>query len=329
MNTSICITTLNEEKSIGPLLDALYSQSKKADEIIIVDAGSMDKTLEIINHYPACISYAGSIAGRQKKAARIILLVEPGCSRAKGRNLGVEIAKSEIIAMTDAGCVPRPDWLKNITLPFETDRVGVSVGFYTMTGVPPVSRAMSVFLGTAPHNFDVSFLPSTRSIAFRKSEWLRIGGFPESSNGTAEDTVFNYKLLKSGVKLARVKSAIVEWGMPVDIKEFFWKVFDYAKGDAKSKIWIFPGKSLTSHNIKALSVVLRYLIAVILFFYCLIISPPLFVYLFICIFGYFLWAFRKVFLEKGKVEVAIWGPVLQVVADVAVIGGFISGIIGK
>ena len=141
--------------------------------------------------------------------------------------------------------------------------------------------------------------------------------------------MFNYKLLKSGVKLARVKTAIVEWGMPVDIKEFFWKVFDYAKGDAKSKIWIFPGKSLTSHNIKALSVVLRYLIAVILFFYCLIVSPPLFVYWFICLFGYFLWAYRKVFIEKGKVAVAIWGPVLQVVSDAAVIGGFISGIIGR
>lgn len=327
MNTSICITTLNEENSIGLLLDALYSQSKKTDEIIIVDAGSTDKTVEIINHY-------------QKRYGNLKLLREK-CSRAKGRNLGVEIAKSEIIAMTDAGCVPRPDWLKNITLPFNTDRVGVSAGFYkmvpailpssayVMTGSVPVSRAMSVFLGTAPHNFDVSFLPSTRSIAFRKSEWLRIGGFPESASGTAEDTVFNYNLLKNGVKLARVKNAIVEWGMPGDIKEFFWKVFNYAKGDAKSKIWLFPGKSLTSHNIKALSVVLRYLFALILLIYCLVVNTSLLIIWFLGFLAYFFWSYRKVFIEKGKVEVAIWGPVLQVVADVAVIGGFISGIIGK
>lgn len=315
MNISICITTFNEEKSIGPLLESLYSQSKKADEIIIVDAGSTDKTVEIINHY-------------QKRYGNLKLLREK-CSRAKGRNLGVEIAKSEIIAMTDAGCIPRADWLKNITIPFGTDRVGVSAGFYVMTGSDPVNRAMSVFLGTSPRNFDVSFLPSTRSIAFRKSVWQGIGGFPESSTGAAEDTVFNYQLLKNGVKLARVKNAVVEWGIPRDIKEFFWKVFNYAKGDAKSKIWLFPGKSLTSHNIKALSIVLRYLFALVLSMYCLIVSPPLLIYLIICLFAYLFWAFRKVLIEKGKVEVAIWGPVLQLVCDVGVIGGFFTGIFKK
>lgn len=315
MNISICITTLNEEKSIGQLLDGLYSQSKKADEIIIVDAGSTDKTVEIINHY-------------QKRYGNLKLLREK-CSRAKGRNLGVEISKNEIIAMTDAGCVPRSDWLKNITIPFETDRVGVSAGFYIMTGGTPVSRAMSVFLGTAPHNFDVSFLPSTRSIAFRKSVWQGIGGFPESAVGAAEDTVFNYNLLKSGVKLARVKNAIVEWGMPGDIKEFFWKIFNYAKGDAKSKIWLFPGKSLTSHNIKALSIVLRYLFAIILFIYCLTVNAPLLLVWFLGFLVYLFWAFRKVLIEKGKVEVAIWGPVLQIVCDCGVMGGFLSGLLKR
>lgn len=315
MNISICITTLNEEKSIGLLLDSLYSQSKKADEIIIVDAGSTDKTVEIINHY-------------QKRYGNLKLLREK-CSRAKGRNLGVEVSKNEIIAMTDAGCIPRSDWLKNLVLPFNTDRVGVSAGFYHMIGANPVSRAMSIFLGTSPHNFDISFLPSTRSIAFRKSVWQAVGGFPESANGAAEDTVFNFKLLNSGVKLARVKNAVVEWGMPGDIKEFFWKIFNYAKGDAKSKIWLFPGKSLTSHNIKALSIVLRYLFAIIFFAYCLTVSTSLLLIWFLGFLVYLFWAFRKVLIEKGKVEVAIWGPVLQLTSDFGVMGGFLSGVFKK
>ena len=89
MNISICITTFNEEGSIGPLLDSLLAQTKKAEEIVIVDGGSTDKTVEIIRHY-------------QKKDRRIKLLTEK-CSRAKGRNIGIEIAKNEIIAITDAG----------------------------------------------------------------------------------------------------------------------------------------------------------------------------------------------------------------------------------
>lgn len=315
MKISVCITTLNEEKSIGSLLDSLYSQSRKADEIIIVDAGSTDKTVEIINHY-------------QKRYGNLKLLREK-CSRAKGRNLATEISESEIIAMTDAGCVPHSDWLRNITLPFEIVKVGVSAGFYSMTGAPPVSQAMSVYMGVTPNDFDSTFLPSTRSIALRKSVWEKVGGFPENLDGAAEDTVFNYKLLKHAVKIVRVKNAIVEWGMPESILEFRNKIFEYAKGDAKSKIWFFPGKSITSHNIHSLLIILRYLGAIGLFIYCLIANTSLFIYWLICLFVYFLWAFRKVFLEKGKVEVAIWGPVLQIASDISVISGFVSGILGK
>lgn len=315
MKISVCVTTLNEEETIASLLDSLFSQSAKPEEIIIVDAGSKDKTVEIISHY-------------QKKFGLIKLLKEK-CSRAKGRNMAVDIAKNEIIAMTDAGCVPNKDWLASLTLPFSTDRVGVAAGFYTMKGETPISQAMSIFLGTSDKNFDVSFLPSTRSIAFRKSVWAEVGGFPESIPGAAEDTVFNYKLLKNGVKISRVKNAIVEWGMPGSILEFRNKIFDYAKGDAKSKIWIYPNKSVTSHNIHSLSILLRYIAAAVLFVYCLIVNTSLFAYLLIGLFAYFFWSFRKIYIQKGKVNIAIWGPVLQIVSDFAVIGGFISGMFIK
>ena len=51
MNISLCITVKNEEKSIGPLLDSIFAGTKKPDEIIIVDGGSTDKTLSVINNY--------------------------------------------------------------------------------------------------------------------------------------------------------------------------------------------------------------------------------------------------------------------------------------
>ncbi len=314
MNISICITTFNEEGSIGPLLDSLLSQSKKANEIVIVDGGSKDRTLEIIRHY-------------QKKESGIKVLAEK-CSRAKGRNLGIEIAKGEIIAVTDAGCVADRDWLKNITLPFATDRVSISAGFYKMTGNTPMSQAMAVFLGVTPRKFNIGFLPSTRSVAFRKTVWEEIGGFPDEAKNSAEDTYFNYSALKLGMKYARVKNAIVEWGMPQTLKEFYEKIRNYAFWDGRTKIWMFPGKGLTSHNIKALSILFRYLVGVTLFIYSFkfVVLLP---YLIILFFGYLFWAFRKVYLEKGKVEIAIWGPVLQLTSDFAVVSGFLSGVLRR
>lgn len=303
MNISVCITTLNEEESIAPLLDSLLAQTKKPDQIIIVDAGSADRTIEIIRHY-------------QKKDGRVKLLVEKECSRAKGRNLGVEIAKNGIIAMTDAGCVADKNWLKRLLEPFKTGEVDVSAGFYHMAANNSFEKAESIFLGVQPNNFDITFLPSTRSIAFTKEIWEKVGGFPEKTKGTAEDTLFNLKLVKNEAKIARVKNAIVEWGMPGSIKEFGNKIFEYAKGDAKSKVWFFPGKGVTSHNIKALSILFRYIAVVSILVFSLKF-PILLPCLTILIFVYLVWAYRK----AGP-----WGPILQVVSDFGVMRGFVKGL---
>lgn len=312
MNISVCITVFNEEQSISALLDSLLNQTRKPDEIVIVDGGSRDKTIEIINHF-------------QQKDRRIKLLKEK-CSRAEGRNLSVETAKNEIIAITDAGCLVHRDWLEQITEPFRNKEIEVSAGFYKMVGESDMSRAMSVYLGVTPGKFDVKFLPSTRSIAFKKRIWEQVGGFPENLEGTAEDTIFDLKLVKSEAKIARVKTAIVEWGMPESLPEFFKKIRDYAKGDAESKNWVFPGKGITSHNIKAIFVLLRYIVAVLL----LVLSfkyTPLFPIPMVLFLLYLVWAFRKVFLEFGKASIAIYGPVLQITADLGVIIGLIDGLL--
>lgn len=310
MNISVCLTVLNEEGSIGPLLDSLLAQTKKPDQIIIVDGGSSDRTVAIIRHY-------------QQRDGRIKLLVEK-CSRARGRNLACEIAKGEIIAMTDADCVARRDWLENITVPFKNKQVDISAGFYSMVGCSSMQKAESVFLGVLPSHFDINFLPSTRSIAFRKTAWEEIGGFPDEEENSAEDTYFNFHALALGMKYARVKSAVVEWGVPASIFNFYLKIFNYAKWDAKTKIWFFPTKGLASHNIKAISVVIRYLIGLLL----LILSFKLntLPYLIILFLAYLVWSFRKIYLEFGEWQTALWGPILQITADFGVIIGFIDGL---
>ena len=340
MNISICITTFNEEGSIGALLDSLLTQTKKADEIVIVDGGSTDKTVEIINHYPACISYAKSMAGRQKKPV-IKFLISKGATRSEGRNLSIEIAKGDIIATTDAGCIAHKDWLEEITSPFliRTNRVDphhqnfgvgvdISAGFYHMTGSHPVNKAMSVFLGVTLRHFDINFLPSTRSMAFRRSAWELVGGFPEGRENSAEDTDFNYKAVKLGLKYARVKSAVVEWGMTDIISNFQLKIYNYAKWDARHGIWWHPVQGLASHNIHSLLIVVRYLVSLGLFIFCLS-HPPLLVYWFIGLLVYLSWAYRKIYLEFGDWRIAVWGPFLQITCDFAVMSGFISGILGR
>lgn len=313
MNISICITTFNEEGNISALLDSLLTQSRKPSEIVIVDGGSTDKTIEIIRHY-------------QKKDGRIKLLTEK-CSRARGRNLGVEIAKGEIIAITDAGCIARKDWLENITQPFNEPRIDISAGFYRMTGKNLVSHAMGVFLGVTPRKFNIKFLPSARSMAFRKSAWEAVGGFPEGKGNSAEDTDFNYKAVKLGLKYSRVKSAVVEWGMPEDLSKFFRKIQSYAKWDARYGIWWHPSQGFASHNIKALFILSRYLTAFLLLI--LAFKFNTLPYLIVFFLLYLIWSYRKVFNEFGDWHVGVWGPILQITSDFGVMGGFLSGVLRR
>ncbi len=312
MKASICITTFNEDNNIAKLLESLIRQSKKADEIVIVDGGSSDKTPEIIRHY-------------QKKYSYIKTVFEK-CSRSRGRNISVDLAENEIIAITDAGCIADPNWLKNITKPFETGRVDIVAGFYTMQGSEPCQKAMSAFLGVTPRKFNHNFLPSTRSMAFTKNAWEIVGGFPESKTNSAEDTDFNYKAVKLGLKYSRVKNAIVEWGMPKTFGEFFKKIQDYAKWDAQYGIWWHPTHKLMSHNIKALSVLARYIFLLGFFIFSLANTSLLALWFFI-LFAYLIWAFRKEYMEFNDWKVTLWGPVVQIASDFAVMSGFISGII--
>ena len=295
----------DEEHSIAALLGSLFGQTRKPEEIIIIDGGSADKTVEIIRHF-------------QKKDSRIRLLVEK-CSRGRGRNLGVELARNEIIAMTDAGCVAKKNWLKKLTQPFETGEVDLVAGFYKMTGETPLQKAMAAFLGVGPSSFDIKFLPATRSVAFTKELWERIGEFPEGIN-TAEDTVFNHKAIEVGARIARVRNARVEWKMPETVQEFQSKIYEYAKGDVRSGIWWNSEKKFKSHNVKVLLVFARYLTGLIVLVLGILGHWYLFVYLFIGLFIYCLRAFRKA---------GFWGIVLQFVSDVAVMRGFVAGILKK
>jgi glycosyltransferase involved in cell wall biosynthesis len=311
MRVSVVITVLNEEKTVAGLLDSLLAQDRQADEIVIVDGGSTDRTGEIIRHF-------------QQKDRSIRVLIEK-CSRAKGRNIGIDIARNEIIAMTDAGCIPENDWLEKITKPLSDKDVEVVAGYYQPSGKSALSKAEFVYLGVLLGKFDTNFLPSTRSMAFKKSVWEKVGGFPENLKDTAEDTGFNYKLIKNSVKITPVKNAVVEWGMPQNINEFFKKIFAYAKGDAQSKIWIFPTKGFSSHNIMALLVIFRYLAALVLLVLILRNQFPLPLFGFLVL-VYMFFSFRKVYGTSAGFKAGLWGIPLQFASDLGVMAGFIYGI---
>lgn len=315
MKVSVCITVFNEEKSISRLLKSLLSQTKKPDEIVIVDGGSKDKTVEIIRRF-------------QKKDKRVKLVVKPG-SCAHGRNLSIKYARYQIVASTDAGCIAKPDWLEKITEPFKHEEVGLVAGFYDMEAKNSMQKAQNVFHGITPKEFDpLKFLPSARSVSFRKEVWEKVGGYSEELDKAGEDTLFFYNVVKLGVKIVRVKEARVVWeeSAQMTFKDSTQKFYLYAKGDAQAGIWWHPTQQLASHNLKITLIFIRYFIGLLLLIFAFN-NPQLWYLVFLGLISYIFWAYRKVFLLTNDYKAGLWGIVIQFSSDIAVMFGFFSGLI--
>jgi cellulose synthase/poly-beta-1,6-N-acetylglucosamine synthase-like glycosyltransferase len=315
MEVSVVVTVCNEEATIARLLDSLLSQSKKPSEIVITDGGSDDATVHIIKQY--------------KSKHTHIHLYESRGTISKGRNIAIEKAKHAIIAQIDAGCIAQKNWLEKITKPFNNQNVMLVAGFYEMTTKSAFSEALAPFLGVPKERFDPrSFMPSGRSMAFRKSLWKEVGGYSERLQRAGEDTLFNYLVVKQGVEIVREKDAVVLWEVPNTIKEASKKFYSYAFGDAQAKILWHPSQRLATHSIKITLLFARYTLGLIFFnlgFVYRIFWVPLIV-------GFVMYLFWSVWKMQDVVHdprAKLWLPFVQLLADFSVMSGFIAGTIKR
>jgi len=113
---SIIIAARNEEDNIARLLDSLTQLNYPEDkyEIVVVDDRSADKTSEILKTYSSRI--------KNLKTYRIIKESENLVGKKQAIQKGIEKSSFEILAFTDADCVPSPDWLIEINDHFDNPK---------------------------------------------------------------------------------------------------------------------------------------------------------------------------------------------------------------
>ncbi len=188
---SVASTVLNECADIDTLVESLMHQTLAPAEVIIVDGGSTDGTWERLEaarlKYPALIPIRDESCSLQRSPGPI----------ARGRNVAVAAASSDVIAFTDAGCTHSPDWLANLTAPiFKGDSEYSVGGSYIDPATSTVwDVASAPFFGVKLNPEAATKSCTARSMAFRKELWQRVGGFPETVF-LGEDTVFDVKVRK-------------------------------------------------------------------------------------------------------------------------------------
>ncbi len=124
MKVSVIVPAYNEEKFIKRALRSITNQLVDADEIIVVNNNSTDKTIEIA----------------KKFSVRIINEKRQGMIFA--RNRGFNGAKYDIIARIDADVQVPPDWIKRIKRNFEKKRIDALTGPLLLSDLKIVSKSI-------------------------------------------------------------------------------------------------------------------------------------------------------------------------------------------
>ncbi len=307
MNTykiSLIFTVKNEEKTIKSLLDSILIQTKMPDEIIIVDGGSFDKTVKIIEKY--------------KHLLPIKIIIKKGANVPEGRNIGISNSKYPIIAVTDGGCVLDKNWVFEITEPFKYKTIDIVSGKYIATGDSLLQKLTGILLMYDFNKVDsATFSPSSRSIAFKKSAWEQVKGYPEWLI-SGEDTYFNDKLRKIGKVFYLNKNAIVYWEPRDNLIKLFKQYFQYSYYDAIGLI--NPGY----YFLRIASWFIFSLILIELLFYSLFQLLPI-----LLIIPFFLLSFRVIYKLKNKMlnlKNYCYGLVILSIFELALLLGYFNGI---
>lgn len=110
MKVSVVIPVYNEEKYIKTCLNHVTNQEEPADEILVVDNNSTDKTVEIVKQFP------------------VTLLHEPIQGMTPARNKGFNVAKGDILVKTDSDTRVPKNWIKKIKKNFEEKDISALSG---------------------------------------------------------------------------------------------------------------------------------------------------------------------------------------------------------
>jgi cellulose synthase/poly-beta-1,6-N-acetylglucosamine synthase-like glycosyltransferase len=199
--------------------------------------------------------------------------------------------------------------------PFERDpSVDVVAGFYRPVASTAFERAAGVVSAPRLKEVDLErFLPSTRSVAFRREAWRKAGGFDEALAHN-EDTPFALAMKKAGCRFAFAPAAIVGWRPRGDLSAFYRQHRRFGFGDGESRVqgWFYA------------TIAIKYGAAIALAALGFLF-PAAWIVLATGVALFALQQASRGFGRIGVMEALVGVPLLKVAYDVAYLSGYVRG----
>jgi len=193
---SVVVCAYNAERTIDRCLASLAALNYPDYEVIVVNDGSRDRTLEIAEAYDLC---------------RIISQPNKGLSVA--RNVGAEAASGEIVAYTDSDCVADPDWLNYLVSKMQTGNLAACGG----PNFPPpedalVPAVVAVAPGGPTHvliSDEVAEHIAGCNMAFNRQALMSLGGFDPIYRAAGDDVDICWRFQDAGYVIGFSAAAVV------------------------------------------------------------------------------------------------------------------------
>ncbi len=202
MKVSVVVPCLNEEANLGGLLEAMLRQDYPVLEVIVVDTGSKDGTIKILEKFQ-----------EQHPGFPLSWLIWPSGNIPDALNAGVSTATGDIIVRLDAHSCPGDSYVRLSVETLNETGAGVTGGVWAIApgGAGAVARAITAAVshplgaGDAAYRIGVhgAGRKSVDTVPFGcylRETWEKAGGYNEKLL-TNEDYEFNYRVRLGGQKV--------------------------------------------------------------------------------------------------------------------------------
>ncbi|XYJ11337.1 glycosyltransferase [Telluria sp. B2] len=205
---SIVINTLNRATLLAKTLDSLrWLKYRGAFEVIVVNGPSTDHSQEVIESWLPAIRVA------RCEVANLSV----------SRNIGICMARGDIVAFIDDDAIPEPEWLEQLARAYDHPSVGAAGGLvfdqtgysyqYEYSTATRLANANWRLMRPADHlaypgAFEFPYLQGTNT-SFRRNALLEVGGFDEEIEYYLDETELCCRLADAGYLIRQLSNAYV------------------------------------------------------------------------------------------------------------------------
>ena len=230
LKASVIIPAYNAENTLSNCLQALLEQSTSKDEyeIIVIDDGSKDKTVEVARDWG------------------VKVISQPKLGPAIARNKGAVEAKGDVLLFIDSDCIADYHWLEEMLKPFSDFNIAGVQGNYKTKQNELIARFAQIEIEdryNIMRRYKYIDFIGTYAAGYRKDIFIKMGMFDNSFPiASGEDADFSYRLSQCGYKMVFNLKAIVYHKHPSTLKSYlkqkywraYWRNLAYKKSKKKT-----------------------------------------------------------------------------------------------